>query len=215
MPPSLRRWVRTCRFSISALIFVAIAAQLNQSVFEQGRPVSNFLSFFTIQSNLIAAVALGWLAIRPADGLPSLARDQLRSSAVLYMSITGMVFALLLSDLQEELQVNIPWVNNVLHRLIPVLLVADWVLDPPSPRLTLRSAVVALIFPLAWLAYTLVRGAFVQWYPYPFLDPAQSGGYTTVAIYSLAITGGAMFILWLVVLVGAREPRTPSGRWSR
>jgi len=215
MPPSLRRWVRTCRFSISVLILLAIAAQLNQSVLVQGRPVSNFLSFFTIQSNLIAAVALAWLALRPAAGLPSLARDQLRSSTVLYMSVTGVVFALLLSGLQEQLQVTIPWVDNVLHRLIPVLLVADWILDPPSPRLTLGSALVALVFPLAWLTYTLIRGAVVDWYPYPFLDPAQPGGYTTVAIYSTVITIGSTVVLWLIVLIGAREQRTPSGRWRR
>ncbi len=215
MPPSLRRWVRTCRFSLSILVLLSIAVQLNQSVLEQGRPISHFLSFFTIQSNLIAAVALAWLALCPADGLPSLGRDQLRSSTVLYMSVTGVVFALLLSALQEQLQVTIPWVDNVLHRLTPVLLVADWIFDPPSPRLTLRSSLVALVFPLVWLVYTLVRGVLVQWYPYPFLDPAQPGGYTTVAIYSLAITIGSTFILWLIVLVGAREARTPSGRWQR
>ncbi len=215
MPPSLRRWVRTCRFSLSILVLLSIAVQLNQSVLEQGRPISHFLSFFTIQSNLIAAVALAWLALCPADGLPSLGRDQLRSSTVLYMSVTGVVFALLLSALQEQLQVTIPWVDNVLHRLTPVLLVADWIFDPPSPRLTLRSSLVALVFPLVWLVYTLVRGVLVGWYPYPFLDPAQPGGYTTVAIYSLAITIGSTFILWLIVLVGAREARTPSGRWQR
>ena len=27
-----------------------------------------------------------------------------------------------------------------------------------------------LVFPLVWTAYTLIRGAIVDWYPYPFLD---------------------------------------------
>ena len=215
MPPSLRRWVRTCRFAGSVLILASIAAQIDQSVFEQGRPVSNFLSFFTIQSNLIAAVVLAWLALRPADGLPSLGRDQIRSSAVLYMTVTAVVYAVLLSGLQEQLQVTIPWVDNVLHVVVPALLVADWLFDPPSPRLTLRSALVALVFPLLWLVYTLIRGVLVQWYPYPFLDPAQAGGYTTVGIYSLVITVGATGLLWVIVAAGARDQRTPSGRWRR
>jgi hypothetical protein len=60
--------------------------------------------------------------------------DGARTGAVLYMAITGFVFALLLSWLQEELQTAIPWVDFVVHKLMPVVLVVDWLVDPPRHR---------------------------------------------------------------------------------
>jgi len=40
--------------------------------------------------------------------------------------------------------------------------------------------------PVVWLVYTLVRGAFVGWYPYPFVD-VGSHGYGYVAVSSVLI----------------------------
>ena len=43
-----------------------------------------------------------------------------------------------------------------------------------------------MIWPLAWLLYTLVVGGITGWYPYFFLDVGESGaGY--VAVYCVAI----------------------------
>ena len=57
----------------------------------------------------------------------------------------------------------------------------DWIVDPPTDRLSLRDGLLWLVFPLVWTALTLVRGAVDGWYPYPFLDPAN-GGYGQVAV---------------------------------
>jgi hypothetical protein len=90
----------------------------------------NFFSFFTIQSNLLAVATLLLLVVvRRAERTRLF--DTARSAVVLYMAVTGVVFALLLSGLQEELQTTIPWVDFVVHKLMPVVLVADWLLDPP------------------------------------------------------------------------------------
>ena len=43
-----------------------------------------------------------------------------------------------------------------------------------------------LSFPLVWIVYTIIRGAIVSRYPYPFLDPVN-GGYGRVAEYRIAI----------------------------
>ena len=72
----------------------------------------------------------------------------MRGAAVLYIAITGVVFAVLLAGLQEELQTTIPWVDFVVHKLMPVALVADWLVDPPRRRLPWLTVA-------AWLAYPL------------------------------------------------------------
>ena len=41
----------------------------------------------------------------------------------------------------------------------------------------------ALIFPVLYLLYVVLRGHSLDWYPYPFLNPATVGGYGIVALY--------------------------------
>ena len=93
----------------------------------------------------------------------------------LYIAITGVVFALLLSGLQESLDTHMAWVDFTVHKLIPAVLVADWLIDPPRHRLSYRVGLAWLLYPFAYLVYTLIRGAQVDWYPYPFLDVSRHG----------------------------------------
>lgn len=71
--------------------------------------------------------------------------------------------------------------------MIPIYAVADWLLFGDRPALPFSKLWLMLIYPLIWLGVILVRGATDGWVPYPFLNPAQEGGYLTVAVYALAI----------------------------
>lgn len=147
----------------------------------------NFFSFFTIQSNIFAATMLVLAALIRRDERSRLF-DALRGAVTFYITITGVVFALLLSGLQEDLDTHIAFVNVVVHYLIPVVLVVDWFLDPPRHRLGLRTALAWLAYPLAWFAYTLARGSATDWYPYPFVDVARHG-------YAGVLARGVVFVL--------------------
>jgi hypothetical protein len=61
-----------------------------------------------------------------------------------------------------------------------------------------------MAYPLAYLAYSLIRGPIVDWYPYPFLDPDEVGGYAGVAAYCVAIAAGVLGFIWLIVTLGNR-----------
>ena len=170
--------------------------------------VGNYFSFFTIQSNILAAAMLALVAIvRPEERAPLF--DGLRGAVTLYIAITGVVFALLLTGHQEHLDTHIGWVNFVVHTLIPVVLVVDWLLEPAQHRLPHWAAVAWLAYPVAWFGYTLVRGAAEDWYPYPFVDVA-SHGYGRVVLNGLILgvcfLGGALAF----VLVGNWRRVDPS-----
>ena len=160
---------------------------------------ANFFSFFTIQSNILGVATLCALVLVPRVSRTAVF-DGVRTAAVLYMAITGVVFALLLSGLQEELQTTVLWVDFVVHKLMPVVLVADWLLDPPRHRLPRWTVLAWLAYPLAWLGYTLVRGEVEGWYPYPFVDVSELGygevlGRSVVLAIGFAAVGAAL--LWL------------------
>ncbi len=164
----------------------------------------HFFSYFTIESNLLIAavfLALAWRRNAPR----STSVDLLRGGAVVYMTITGVVFSVLLAN--TNVDTAVPWVNDVVHSLMPIVAVADWLLDPPVTRLSYRQGLLWLSYPAVWLAYTLVKGPMVGKYPYPFLDPAN-GGYGTVALYSLAILVGMTVVCLLTVAV-TRAGRRP------
>lgn len=186
------------RLLFAFLALGAVLWQLSERVFEPGFSAVNFFSYFTVLSNLFIAgifLASAWIGRRTR--LVAL----LRGAAVAYMAITGIVYALLLEGLDTGLVS--PWVNTVLHQIMPVVAVLDWVLVPPKAKLKVSDIRLWLVFPAAFLVYSLVRGGVAGWYPYPFLDPSSSG-YWSVAWYSLAVAAGLAGLCWAVVWAGNR-----------
>jgi hypothetical protein len=168
----------------------------------------NFFSYFTIQSNLIAiaALVLPAVAMLVARGTEPRRFDMLRGGAVVYMTVTGVVYGLLLSG--TDVDTALSWVNDVVHRLMPIVIVIDWLLDPPPVRIELRRSLVWVVYPVAWIAYTMVRGALVTWYPYPFLDPAPNGYgpvIVTILVILAAGIGLCLLVAWVGNALGARR----------
>jgi hypothetical protein len=185
-----------------AFALLGVVAMTYQFAKLNGNPSfseGNFFSFFTIQSNILAATILVLTALVRRDERSRLF-DALRGAVTFYIAIVFVVFALFLSGLQEELDTHIAFVNFVVHYLIPVVLVVDWFLDPPRHRLGLRIALAWLAYPLAWFAYTIVRGSSTAWYPYPFVDVARhgyGGVFARGVVFILAFAIGAVAFAWL------------------
>ena len=87
---------------------------------------------------------------------------------------------------------------------MPVVLVADWLIDPPRHRLSFRIGLAWLLYPLAYLVYTLIRGARVDWYPYPFLDVSRHG-YGGVLLNCAVMLVGFVAAAAAFVAVGNRR----------
>jgi hypothetical protein len=186
------------RAVVAIVVLVAIAYQalliVNSGLF---RPL-RFFAFFTILSNVFAAVLWLWLALRWRQ--PRTRNDDLlRGAATLYLVVTFVVVVVLLQG--AELSLSNPTVDFVVHKLFPVLALVDWIVDPPRTDLRYRDVAIWLVFPLAWVAFTLIRGAVDAWYPYPFLDP-DNGGYRSVAYHVIVILAGFLVIAGAIVALG-------------
>jgi hypothetical protein len=65
-----------------------------------------------------------------------------------------------------------------------------------------------LVYPVVYVAYSLIRGRLVGWYPYPFLNPATSG-YTGILLTSIGILGLTLILLWVITrFTSAAKPST-------
>lgn len=91
----------------------------------------------------------------------------------------------------------------MLHTLSPILCVLGWLVLGPRGHVSTRVVFGAVVAPICWLAYTLVRGASVQdrfgndYYPYPFMN-VQEHGYPVVLLNATLVT-----VLFLVLSFGA------------
>lgn len=191
MKKQVTRFTRLC---FGLLAITAILTEIIVTVTEGSFSFFNFFGFFTILSNLAAGILLIYLSFNA----PSAYRLQaLRGAITLYMLMTGVIFAILLAGLENVRLTAVPWDNIVLHYIMPTIVVLDWVINPPVERVSIKAAASWLIFPIIYITYTLIRGAFVGWYPYPFLNPNLSS-YSQVVSSCLALT---IFVLISVVLL--------------
>jgi hypothetical protein len=132
----------------------------------------NVFAFFTIQSNLVVGIITAMLA-GGARG-SSLAFRVFRLTGIVAIAITFVVFHTVLSG--EEL-VGTAFVSDLhVHTIVPFLAVGGWLLFGPHERTSGRVVAWSLAFPVTWGAFTLVRGAVVGFYPYPFIDVTANGG---------------------------------------
>lgn len=188
------------RLVFSLLTLAALSAQLVVHV-QSGFSVVNFFSYFTNLSNLFAALVMligAICVIQHREPTPT--HDLVRGSSVAGMVVVGVVFSNLLRG--HDLGSLMPWVNAVTHYVMPIAVVLDWLYQPPKSNLALRQIQYWLIFPLIYLVYTLVRSAIVGWYPYPFLNPANVGGYGGVLLYGLAIIVLFIVVSGLLITLG-------------
>ncbi|KOX21423.1 hypothetical protein ADK67_27550 [Saccharothrix sp. NRRL B-16348] len=163
-------------------------------------------SYFTIQSNLfvlVVALTLAWDPARDGRGW-----RVARLDALLGITITGIVFALVLAPLVHPVGVAW-WVNLGFHYLAPWLTVLGWLLFGPRPRVDGATVARALlIWPVLWIAYTFVHGAITGWYPYPFLD-ATDIGFGAALRNALAVLVAAAVVAWVAKVVDRKLKAAP------
>lgn len=155
-----------------------------------GIEIWRFFSYFTTQSNLLVLATALTLIVRPDRDGP--VWRVVRLNALSGITITGLVHWFLLRS--PVAPVGVLWLSDALvHVFVPLLAVVGWLIFGPRRRLSLRVILLALLYPLAWLAYTLIVGAVTHWYPYFFLDARE------VAVGGVVAYSVGVLILLLVV----------------
>lgn len=196
------------RLFFMALGFVALSVVLYLDIQNPNTNLANLFSFFTIEANLLAAftfLVTGVAALRSKEQTQFV---MLRGFTTLAMTLTGIIYFLLLRGLEGQLQIPVAWVNTVLHYIIPAATLADWLVAPPAQRIAFSRSLIWVLFPALYVPYSLIRGAVVDWYPYPFLN-ARVQSYE-----SIAITCAVMLVLVVGLAVGLAF-RTRIGRQAR
>ncbi|MGC2998455.1 Pr6Pr family membrane protein [Streptomyces sp. G35A] len=201
------------------LVLTATAAVTTEILL--GGP-ARVLSHFSIQSTILLALvtlASAHRAWAPRHPLPG----ALTGATLLYVTMAALVHHVLVADAAPRFSITGAegsWPETLaahtLHTVIPLAALLDWLVLSPPARTHLRQAATWLLYPLAYLAFTLTRGELLPGSParylYPFLDVARHG-YKDVLANALLL--GLSFYALAVLLIGLdhARPHPVRRRW--
>lgn len=214
-PTVSRVWHGVLVLVVLASLVTQIVLLVRGDVGSTAAALVQMFSFFTVQSNVLVLVAASTLVLDPA-------RDGrfwrvLRLDALLGITVTGVVFGAVLAPMLHPTGIDW-WVNAGFHYVSPVMAFVGWLLFGPRPRIDRATFGWAFGWPLAWIAYTFVRGAVVDWYPYPFLDVGEIGYPDALRNTGFIVVGSVVLLLllrWFDVSAhrpgaGRRRPAEPA-----
>ncbi|MFM5904956.1 MAG: Pr6Pr family membrane protein [Micrococcales bacterium] len=189
----LTKSISLFRWAVAAAFLVSIIWQITDRV-AHGlfRPTEYFayFSIITAEACVVTLAVSGWFAWSGRAETKLLSIVRLTSAACI--AVVSMAYNVLLRGTANDVRDgNYAWPvmpNEIIHVWGPIFVVIDWLLIQYGPKLRLRAAFWVAVYPLAWLAFSVVRGLATNWWPYWFINPNDEGGLTGMITYLLAIT---------------------------
>ncbi len=190
------RWASVLPLITAVVAWAALALQLDLIIGKmtsEGATVLaaiwRFFGFFTILSN----IAVGLVATAMVFKKPSATTRLATVSAIAFV---GIVYSVALRATWQPTG----WqavADHMLHDATPMLFVVAWLCSEHG-TLHWRDATWAIVAPVTYCIYALIRGAGDGWYAYWFLDPTQLDGVRMVG--SIAALSVSFIILALVFI---------------
>ncbi len=167
---------------------------VNLIIAQGGTPLDalwRYFGYFTIIANLFAAITLTLMALGRSNARRELAM-------VSAMILVGITYSLLLRNIWDP-QGWQKVADMVLHDAMPLAALACWLVRPHR-TLVWRDAMYAVLLPVLYTIYAMVRGGAQGWYPYPFMDVAQLGAAQVAlncTVMGVAFGAMALLLVWL------------------
>ena len=203
----------TARTLFAFLGFSALVTEIATLVAQHRFAAGDFFSYFTVESNTLAVISLVLSSFADVTARTYRGLDFFRGAVTLCMTTVILIFIVLLSGYPASELTAVPWDNTVLHYIMPIVVMVDWVIAGPRAGIAFRPALLWLAIPLLYLVYSLLRGPIADWYPYPFMDPSTHG-YLGVAITSVVIAVVLTALTWVIAsvprLLGLSRPGSRS-----
>jgi hypothetical protein len=200
-----KQHVKTLFLAIIAVAgATALAIQLGFAIAKTSisatESIVRYFSFFTIQSNIFVTVCAACLLIKPRSKWGHFfSSPKVTSAITVYIIIVGLVYNTVLRKLYHLLGLE-RFANELLHVFIPVTFLLYWTVFVPKKQLT-WNVFPWLIYPLLYGVYVLIRGAFVKYYPYPFLNVLKIG-YLKVMVSFVVLLVFFLMVSLILVAIG-------------
>ena len=160
-----------------------------------GEKILRFFGYFTIDTNILCALCLTFIALQGNSELGKFFRKATTVTALtVYITIVGITYNILLRNTWNPQGMQ-KLVDELLHSVIPVYFVLFWFIFVPSGHLKWKNSFPWLIYPILYMVYAITFGAITKFYPYPFVDVNELG-------YKKALinAGGILLVIFILSL---------------
>ena len=126
-----------------------------------------------------------------------------------YAIVVGVIYNVLLAGFPsvDGYEASFSFPGDIQHIWGPIFIAVEWLLMPGRTRLRWGTLWISALFPLAWVAGSMIRGlAGDGWFPYFFLNVTDMG-VGGVAIYIAAIAAFVLGNCALAVAIGRVHSR--------
>ena len=174
---------------------------IETSVTSISETIIKFFSFFTILTNLMVGVYFTLLFYLGKNKIKSvIQKPEMLTAVTVYITIVGLVYQIALRHLWEPTGLQ-KIIDELLHSIIPLLVVVYWYFYENKKSVFYKSCFQWLIYPLVYLVYILIRGAYSNLYPYPFVN-VTTLGFQKVMVNSAILVLVFLFVALLFVKMG-------------
>lgn len=176
-----------------------------------GELTLNFFSYFTILSNLMVALALTAPAVAPNSRPGRWAQSEgVRAAVAMYIVVVGVTYHFLLAGIWDPQGWSL-LANTLLHYVMPVAFVVDWLAFTPKGRLRWVDPAKWLVVVLVYGGWTLLHGKLSGWWPYWFVD-VDTLGLSKAMVYFAGLLVFFLIVGLIVVAIdrafGRRDRQT-------
>jgi hypothetical protein len=135
--------------------------------------ITRYFTFFTILTNILIAAGSTLILLKPLSGWGKFFSKATTLTAIaVNITIVGATYNIILRFLWNPQGMQ-RVVDELLHLVIPLAFILFWLIFVPKGQVKWNNIPLWTVYPLAYLAVILIRGALSGYYPYPFLEVTQ------------------------------------------
>lgn len=190
-------------------VITQLVLMMERTTVPLAETITRFVSYFTILTNTVVAVYFTCWYFAPQKKPRTLLKRSGSLTAITgYITVVGLVYQVALRHTwqPEGLQ---RVVDELLHSLIPVMVIVYWVLYEQKNELRWKNVFAFLVYPAVYLGFILLRGKRSGFYPYPFINVAELGWVQT-GVNIVVLFGG--FVIVFLLLTGTGKLWFRAGR---
>ncbi|RZL45574.1 MAG: hypothetical protein EOO93_26775 [Pedobacter sp.] len=168
-----------------------------------------FLSYF-IDSNLLIAIFSTFVLCFPETKIGQFFDTPSAKTAItVYITVVMLIYNVILRFLWV-LQGWSVIANELLHVVVPLMFLIYWIYFVPKNQLKWSNIWLWLLYPLLYTIFVLLRGSYVDFYPYPFLNITKLG-ISKVFVNCIGVTFLFASLSALFVAIGKRRAKHLNG----
>ena len=171
---------------------------INSGVAGQPELIIRYFSYFTILTNFLVTFCCTIVLLKPSSRWGHFfSRQKTLTAITVYILVVGLIYNLVLRFIWNPQGLQ-KIIDELLHSVIPFLFLLFWIFFVKKSYMKWNAFFPWLIYPLIYLVFILIRGAFSGFYPYPFVEVTKLG-YKKTLFNSLGIT--ILFVVLFLVFI--------------